>query len=87
MDKIDKWCRKRMFAEVLTFAELGGKNELFAASLIAAPCFGVLTLWTWAIWYKVEQHDQAMGKEQKEGWFKLLGIKTPPPPINFRGYA
>ena len=63
---------------------MGGKKDFFAASFIAAPCFAVFSLWTWAKWYEIERLDQLMGKEQKEGWFKLLGIKTPPPPFTLQ---
>ena len=75
---------KIQVAQATVEQEMGGKKEVFAASLIAGPCFVVYSLWTWAQWYEQEQHEQNTGKEQEEGWFKLLGISslTPPPLIS-----
>lgn len=63
---------------------LGGRREAYAASFIAAPCLAVFGLWTWATWYEIEQRERRSGKPHKEGWFKLLGIATPPPPITYK---
>jgi len=75
---------KIQVAQATVEQEMGGKKEAFAASLIAGPCFVVCSLWTWAQWYEQEQHEQNTGKEQEEGWSKLLGISslTPPPLIS-----
>ena len=34
------------------------------------------------MWYEEEQQEKLDCKEQDEGWFKLLGISTPPPPLS-----